>query len=334
MTTNQGFQNLLPHADTDAGWLFHAIAASRPVLHSLAAGSTFKEVSRESLRRLRLLVAPPREQPAISRVLDSIDDAIERAALAIAATESLRHALLHELLTRGLPGRHREWRDVTTLGAIPSCWKSVRLDEVLLDIEAGSAPRRLNRSAADDEWGVLRVGSITWGEYRPTENKALEPGIAPDPTVEVHVGDLLLSRANTPDLVGRTVLVRATPVRRLLSDKTLRLVPATDRTDQEFLHLVLSSATSRAQLSGAASGTSKSMFNISQANIRNIVVPLPPREEQQRITDVAAALRQRLEAERFALAAFRVFKNAASDGLLSGRVRVASLADWRFPCDG
>lgn len=103
MTTNQGFQNLVPHADTDAAWLLHAIEAARPVLHSLAAGSTFREVSRESFRRLRLLVPPLREQRAIAVVLDSIDEAIAKAEEALAATEMLRQALLQVLLTRGMP---------------------------------------------------------------------------------------------------------------------------------------------------------------------------------------------------------------------------------------
>ena len=48
----------------------------------------------------------------------------------IAATERLRDALLHELLTRGLPGHHTAWRDVPGLGTIPACWEVVRLGDV------------------------------------------------------------------------------------------------------------------------------------------------------------------------------------------------------------
>ena len=60
-----------------------------------------------------LVTVPPLpEQRAIAAVLDSIDDAIEGAEAVIAATEGLRDALLHDLLTRGLPGQHTEFRDV------------------------------------------------------------------------------------------------------------------------------------------------------------------------------------------------------------------------------
>ena len=69
----------------------------------------------------------PSEQRAIAAVLDAIDEAIERTEEVIAATERLRDALLHELLTRGLPGRHSEWADVPGLGTVPACWDVVRL---------------------------------------------------------------------------------------------------------------------------------------------------------------------------------------------------------------
>ena len=62
---------------------------------------------------------PLSEQRAIAAVLDAIDEAIERTEAVISATERLRDALLHELLTRGVPGWHTEWRNVLGLGTIP-----------------------------------------------------------------------------------------------------------------------------------------------------------------------------------------------------------------------
>ena len=70
------------------------------------------------------------EQRAIAAVLDSIDEAIEATEAVIAATERLRDALLHRLLTRGVPGWHSEWKDVRGLGTIPASWDVVRLGDV------------------------------------------------------------------------------------------------------------------------------------------------------------------------------------------------------------
>ena len=70
------------------------------------------------------------EQRAIAAVLDSIDEAIERTEAVIAATERLRDALLHELLTRGVPGWHTEWKEAPGIGTIPADWEVVRLGDV------------------------------------------------------------------------------------------------------------------------------------------------------------------------------------------------------------
>ena len=70
-------------------------------------------------------------------MLDAIDGAIDHTEAVIAATERLRDALLHELLTRGVPGWHTEWKDVPGLGTIPADWEVVRLGEVA-EVKSGT----------------------------------------------------------------------------------------------------------------------------------------------------------------------------------------------------
>lgn len=315
----------------DPGILFGLL--KRPSLIAqmarLGTGSVHrrKSIHFSALRRTELALPPLQEQRAIASVLDAIDDAIAQSEGVIATIGELQRAVLHELLTRGVPGQHTEWLEVPPIGTVPACWQVAPLGDLLLAVEAGGAPKRVNRPAVNDEWGVLRVGALTWGDYRPAENKALAPGIEADRALEVRPGDLLLSRANTPELVGRTVLVRKTPDRLLLSDKTLRLVPDTGKTNQAFLHAVLGEAAARNQLSAAASGSSKSMFNVSQASVRKILLPIPSRDEQRiivRITDVG---RDALGSQAAAIDQLRTVKKALSHALLTGRTRVTHRMD-------
>ena len=74
-------------------------------------------------------------------MLDSIDGAIERTEAVIAAMERLRDALLHELLTRGVPGWHSEWKDAPGIGTIPACWEVVRLGDAA-EVERGKFAHR------------------------------------------------------------------------------------------------------------------------------------------------------------------------------------------------
>jgi type I restriction enzyme S subunit len=96
----------------------------------IANGVTRFGLTLEATRSIPILLPPLREQRAIATVLDSIDDAIERAEAVIAATEQLRDSLLYQLLTRGIPGWHTEWKEVPGLGTIPVGWEVVRLGDV------------------------------------------------------------------------------------------------------------------------------------------------------------------------------------------------------------
>jgi type I restriction enzyme S subunit len=107
-----------------------------------------------------------------------------------------------------------------------------------------------------------------------------------------------MSRANTAELVGRSVVVTETPPRLLLNDKTLRVIvpPGMDR---HYLNLFNNCSVARSYYSAMASGTSSSMRNLSREQIRQLPVPLPPLAEQRRIVarvDELMALCDRLEA--------------------------------------
>ena len=102
---------------------------------------------------------------------------------------------------------------------------TVALSTYLERIEAGRSFACDTRPARSDEWGVIKVSAMTHGRFRPEENKALLPGQEPRRNHQIAAGDLLISRANTQEYVGASVLVPAVREGLLLSDKSLRLVP-------------------------------------------------------------------------------------------------------------
>ncbi len=91
-------------------------------------------------------------------------------------------------------------------------------------IENGWSPVCENRPVTDGEWGVLKVGAVSFGTFDPKENKALPYGVSPRPEYEVRSGDFIMSRANTYELVGACAPVQRTPTRLMLSDKHFRFI--------------------------------------------------------------------------------------------------------------
>lgn len=174
---------------------------------------------------------------------------------------------------------------------VPNNYPARCLGDGLTAIETGTSVQSLEYPATEAEWGVLKVSAVSWGRFRPEENKAVPSHYQPEPHEQVKSGDLLISRCNTVELVGAVVLVRETRPRLLLSDKTLRLVPDSNVYHPEYLEFALRSPTARAFIESHATGTSYSMRNISQHTIRSIPVPTPPIELQRRIAaELTAAL--------------------------------------------
>ena len=141
MGASQDITLLAPTEAADQSYLCRTLISKASLLQQRSRGTTIQGVSREDVDSLHILLPPLPEQRAIAAVLDSIDDAIEGTEAVIAATEQLRDSLLHELLTRGVPGWHTEWKDAPGLGTIPADWQVVRLGEVAVHVGSGVTPR-------------------------------------------------------------------------------------------------------------------------------------------------------------------------------------------------
>ncbi|WP_143079145.1 restriction endonuclease subunit S [Streptomyces monashensis] len=177
---------------------------------------------------------------------------------------------------------------------LPAGWAWATLGDLLHRIEAGKSFTCEPRPAQLNEWGVVKVSAMTWGEFNAEENKAVPKGRAFDPGHEISPGDVLVSRANTKAYVGAPVLVGACRPRLLLSDKSLRLVPR-DGVSKRWLVHFLRSPEARSYVEAKASGTKDAMRNLSQEALRRMPVPLPPLAEQHRIVEALEEQLSRLE---------------------------------------
>lgn len=265
-------------------------------------------------------------QRQIAEILDTADDVIRSTRLLIAKLELAKRGLVHDLLTCGitesgrLRGRNRLRQ--TSLGLVPVDWTLGLLGRALTGIDAGRSPDLPDRPAQAGEWGVLKVSAIRPDGLQETENKVVTRRSLIDSNIEVRHDDLLISRANTPALVGLACYVREPRPRLMLSDKTLRLKVDLRLAASEFLAYLLQASFSRRQLEASGTGSSGSMKNISQAEIRSLVLPLPDVQEQYRILDRLEAARADLYALRSELSKLRLIKRGLMNDLLTGRVRM------------
>lgn len=181
------------------------------------------------------------------------------------------------------------------------------LGELIEDIENGWSIQCATRPACDDAWAILKISAVSSGMFRPDQNKALPPKFKPRPGLEVHPGDLLITRCNIAHLVGVSTLVRTTPSRLMLCDKIFR-VPFRQESpvSSEYLNAVLKTPDIRQQIEGKVTGTSPTMKNISKESLKELLVPVPDLLLQQKLAAAWERGRASAAAKRKQAAALRV----------------------------
>lgn len=286
-------------------------------IEDLAAGSTNQIEWTAQLAANQLVPLPPFAEQ--SRIVAKIDelmtlcDALERESTdALAAHQTLVEALLDTLVNSvdaaelaskwarleshfdtlfttetSIDALKQTILDLAVRGKLvkqdASDWPVEPLGKYVNEAAAGWSPKCIETPRSDDNWGVLKVSAVTWGRFQPEENKELPPSLEPRPEIEVAPGDFLISRANTAELVARSVVVPLNAPRKLMmSDKIIRF-RFNDKIDPEYVNLVHASPFARAYYARVAGGTSSSMKNVSQSQIRALEIPIPPLAEQHRI---------------------------------------------------
>jgi type I restriction enzyme S subunit len=150
----------------------------------------------------------------------------------------------------------------------------VKIGRFVESIGQGVSPEAEARPTGSDEWGVLKLSAVKTGRFIPSEHKALPAGFAPIPSLVPKAGDLLVTRANTPPLVGDACAVMEPVPRLMLCDLiyVLRLRPGLD---PEYAAQALLSKAARLQLSSAARGTSQSMVKLRAEDVKAVAIPVP-----------------------------------------------------------
>jgi type I restriction enzyme S subunit len=244
-----------------------------------------QRVAPEDLMRIKVLVPPFDEQRQIADFLDTETSRLDRFVVGQKTVATLL-AEREQALIDSLVDQLRGESDV------------VPLRRFIRRIEQGSSPQCDNVEAASGEWGVLKVSAVKSGQFEPRENKRLPDGEAPLKQYEVKDGDLLVTRANTPLLVGATAVAHQPPRRLLLCDKIFR-IDLDPTLDKEFVALVAHSTRIRAMCAEASHGASQTMANLKADEIKNWPMPVAPlaaqRDALQRLAaagDVIARLRR------------------------------------------
>ncbi len=277
----------------------------------IANGITRFGLTLDATRNLPILLPPLPEQRAIAAVLDSIDDAIERTEAVIAATEQLRDSLLHELLTRGVPGWHTGWKEAPGLGTIPEAWEVVRLGDVA-EVERGKFAHRPRNEPRFYGGNVpfVQTGDVVRANGKITQHSQTLNELGLSISRLFPTGTIIITIAAN---IGETAITTY-PV--AFPDSLVGVTPIGIET--KFLEYFL--RTQKVRLNQLAPESAQK--NINLEDLRPLATPLPSLPEQRAIAAVLDGVGAAIERNRTETNMLKLSKESTADALLTGRVRV------------
>lgn len=167
---------------------------------------------------------------------------------------------------------------------LPSHWQQLRVKHVIERMESGVSVNSDASPASNEEIGVLKTSCVYGDQFSPQENKRVLDEQIERVACPVKANRLIISRMNTPELVGSCGYVDHDFPNLYLPDRLWQAVFSKSRKcSPKFAWYYLTSRPAKSAISSLAAGTSASMQNIAQDAFVGIGFPLPPLDEQQTI---------------------------------------------------
>ncbi|MFE4903398.1 restriction endonuclease subunit S [Streptomyces cyaneofuscatus] len=268
----QGTARVAASETVSTRFLYWALqtAMARQFWDASVGGATFRALNLEPLGRTPVPIPPLDEQRRIADFLDMETGRIHQLVnlqqnartLINERDHSLRDGLVDHL--------------AISVGEIP-------LRRFAMKVEQGASPQcdTFPREEESD-WGVLKLSAIKRGHFNPSENKRLPSEVEPNKSHEVQRGDLLVSRANTPALVGDAAVVGSDHAKLLLPDLIYRVVLSPGM-DAKYVAQVALSGRVRTLIESVARGSSQSMVKLRGEDIKNWPIPAASSAQQAEV---------------------------------------------------
>jgi type I restriction enzyme S subunit len=283
---------VLSPTDVNPDYLFYVLLSRESIdkINASTYGAKMPRASWDFIGGLKVPCPPFSEQRAISNYLDKntelINKTINKKQKLVSALSERLLALRAEYVLRGVES-HDDFRstDIPVVEEIPEQWDDSKIGWHIRRMRNGWSPSASNKPAEGDDYGVLKLSAVSKGDFEPSENKALDSQTDVDTKYLISKGDVLLTRANTPELVGDACYVEQDYDKLIAPDLMYILKMDPGKMLPEYLVEWLTTPHARAQIRADAHGSSQSMVKISQSAVSDWRMPLPPMKEQQQIVD-------------------------------------------------
>jgi type I restriction enzyme S subunit len=262
-------------------------------IESRSTGVSYPAINASELADIRLSLPSVETQRLIADYLDRetarIDALVAEKEKMLALLEEKRSALISRAVTRGLnpdislKPSNAPWFDET-----PFSWSVERLKWVIKSVTSGVSVNASDQPIDGDGFGILKTSAVAVGVFFPNENKSVWDTEYDRLACPVTKNTIIMSRMNTPNLVGESGYVAEDYPTLFLPDRLWQISFDENRVFVPFMSLLLASKEARHALSSMATGTSPSMKNLAIEEMSSLLIPVPPIDEQKLIYNAVA----------------------------------------------
>lgn len=241
----------------------------------------------EEVRQIKLCVPSHDVQQDIVEYLNQkcalIESFIVDAKNSIEEYKAWKSSIIYEAVTKGFnPNVETKDSGIEWIGKIPVNSFATRLKYIVEQIQSGTSVNSGQSPAKDEELGILKTSCVSKYFFNPNENKSINRDEYSRVTCSVKKGTIIVSRMNTPELVGACGYVTEDYPNLFLPDR-LWQVSFKKGVNVRFVWYFLQSHPTRQYYASLATGTSSSMQNISQAQFLNAPIIMLSEAEQRKV---------------------------------------------------
>jgi type I restriction enzyme S subunit len=218
----------------------------------------------------------------LDKLCGEVDEMVALQETMIEELKAYKQSVITEAVTKGL-NPHVPMRDsgIDWIGEIPEHWEAKKLKYIVDYIESGTSVNAGNVPAQANEYGVLKTSAVSKYVFDATENKTVVSEEMDKVSCPVRKNTIIVSRMNTPELVGACGYVEKNYDTIFLPDR-LWQVHFVDTVYVKYIWYALRGSNIRNYYSSLSVGSSSSMQNISQSQFSNGSIPIPCDVDEQR----------------------------------------------------
>lgn len=262
---------------------------------TLIKDESYPSIGLTDIANMEIELPPLDKQKKIAKILDKADE--------IRAKKKLANDKLDEFLKSTF---------ITMFGNISN---KTTLSQYITTLSAGKS------LAGEEECEnkVLNTSSVTWDRFDKNQYKNYPLDYIPQEEHKVRIGDVIISRMNTPALVGTVGYVWDVDDNIYLPDRLWK-ANITDKVNPIFLWQLLIQPSTKIEIQKIATGTSGSMKNISKEKILKLSVLDVAIEEQNKFAKIVEKVEAQKQKNELVIEQMNNLFNSLSQRAFKGEI--------------